>query len=434
MFRQLFRLCAPFGMAAACLLLIPASARAQGRLDEGLPIYRPVEGVSGTIKSAGSDTLNNLMTLWAEGFRKLYPNVQIEIEGQGSSTAPPALIEGTATFGPMSRPMKGKELEEFELKHGYRPTALKTSIDMLAVYVNKDNPVEGLTFAQLDAIFSKDRKLGFDTDLVNWGELGLSGRWATLPISLYGRNAASGTYGFFKEHVLGKGDYKDSVKEQPGSSSVVQGVASDRGGIGYSGIGYKTADVRAVPLAPDEESGFVPAMPEHAYTGDYPLARFLLIYVNHKPNTELDPLPREFIRYIFSRQGQEDVVKDGYFPVTASMAEEALRSVGIGLDPSERTGVVMKNGLTAARDEAGRDRWAKSASHGHALHTMAAAKGLIPRGSRYQGLFVESAVHGSASQPMKAAQGMIPRGSRYQGLCIKTAEQGYDRGIGMIAK
>jgi len=190
-------------------------------------------------------------------------------------------------------------------------------------------PLEGLTFAQVDAIFSKDRKQGHPEDLVRWGQLVLEGEWATLPISLYGRNAASGTYGYFKEHVLGKGDFKDSVKEQPGSSAVVQGVASDRGGIGYSGIGYKTADVRAVPLALDEESGFVPATPDHAYTGDYPLARFLLVYVNVKPGADLDPLQREFIRYIFSRQGQEDVIKDGYFPVTAAMARETLQSVGI---------------------------------------------------------------------------------------------------------
>ena len=314
---------------AALLVASFRSVPAQVQVDENLPAYEPVEGISGTIKSVGSDTLNNLMTLWAEGFRKMYPNVQIEIEGKGSSTAPPALIEGTATFGPMSRPMKEAELDGFKQKYGYAPTALKTSIDMLAVYVNKDNPVEGLTFAQADAIFSKDRKQGHAEDLVNWGQLGLAGEWATLPISLYGRNAASGTYGYFKEHVLGKGDFKDSVKEQPGSSAVVQGVASDRGGIGYSGIGYKTADVRAVPLALEDGDEFVPATPDHAYTGDYPLARFLLVYVNANPDAALDPLQREFIRYVFSRQGQEDVIKDGYFPVTAPMAREALQSVGM---------------------------------------------------------------------------------------------------------
>lgn len=305
---------------------------AQVKVDEMLPEYKPVEGVSGSIKSVGSDTLNNLMTLWAEGFRKIYPNVQIEIEGKGSSTAPPALIAGTATFGPMSREMKQAEIDEFEKKYGYKPVGLPTSIDMLAVYVNKDNPVKGLSLAQVDAIFSKGRKRGAKEDIANWGQVGLEGVWANLPISLYGRNAASGTYGYFKEHTLAKGDYKDSVKEQPGSSAVVQGVASDRGGVGYSGIGYRTADVRAVPLAAADGAEFVPAEVDHAYTGDYPLARSLFVYVNAKPGAPLDPLQREFVRYIFSKQGQSDVVKDGYFPIPAEMARKAIESVGIKAD------------------------------------------------------------------------------------------------------
>lgn len=316
------------GGGVAVLALAATLASAQVKVDEALPMYKPVQGVSGSIKSVGSDTLNNLMTLWAEGFKNMYPNVTVEIEGKGSSTAPPALIGGTATFGPMSREMKKQEMDEFEAKYGYKPTALPTSIDMLAVYVNKDNPVKGMTLAQVDAVFSKSRKLGHPEDIVNWGLLGLEGDWKTLPISLYGRNAASGTYGYFKEHTLGKGDYKDSVKEQPGSSAVVQGVASDKGGIGYSGIGYKTADVRAVPLA-SAEGKMIEATPANAYTGEYPLARFLYVYVNFKPDSPLDPLRREFIRYVFSKQGQQDVVKDGYFPVTADIARETLKKVGI---------------------------------------------------------------------------------------------------------
>ncbi|MCX7818696.1 MAG: PstS family phosphate ABC transporter substrate-binding protein [Kiritimatiellae bacterium] len=312
------------GLAGAGVL-----AAAQVRVDEALPAYRPVQGIAGSIKSVGSDTLNNLMTLWAEGFKRYYPNVQIEIEGKGSSTAPPALIAGTATFGPMSREMKQAEIDEFEAKFGYKPTALPVAVDMLAVYVHRDNPIQGLSLTQVDAIFSKTRKRGAPADIVNWGQLGLGGEWATLPISLYGRNAASGTYGYFKEHALAKGDYKDSVKEQPGSSAVVQGVASDRGGIGYSGIGYKTADVRAVPLSERDGEAFVPADPSHAYTGDYPLARMLYIYVNARPGEPLDPLRREFIRYVFSRDGQEQVIKDGYFPVTAEIARQALKSVGL---------------------------------------------------------------------------------------------------------
>lgn len=318
------------GAVALAVAFVANSALAQAvKVDPKFPEYKPVQGVSGTIKSIGSDSMNNLMTLWAEGFKKMYPNVQVEIEAKGSGTAPPALIGGTANFGPMSREMKGSEIDEFEKTFGYKPTALATSIDMLAVYVNKDNPIQSLTLQQVDAIFSKTRKGGFANDIRTWGDLGLTGEWTKHPISLYGRNSASGTYGYFKEHALFKGDYKDEVKEQPGSSSVVQGVASDKFGIGYSGIGYKTADVRAVPLAKDASSKPIAAEVDHAYSGAYPLARYLLVYINYAPNSELDPLRRELVRYIYSKQGQEDVIKDGYYPVTPPIASKALASVGI---------------------------------------------------------------------------------------------------------
>jgi phosphate transport system substrate-binding protein len=316
-------------LMVAGLLVFPMLAVAQVQVDPDLPDYTPVQGVSGNLKSVGSDTMNNEMTLWAEGFLRFYPNVKIEIEGKGSSTAPPALVAGTAQFGPMSRSMKDAEIDAFEKKYGYKPVQLPTSIDMLAIYVNKDNPIKGLSFQQVDAIFSKTRKGGYPNDIRTWGQAGLTGEWANQPISMYGRNAASGTYGYLKKNALFGGDYKDEVKEQPGSSAVVQGCASDKYAIGYSGIGYKTADVRVVPLAAEEGEDFVPAEPQNAYTGEYPLARFLWLSVNYKPGSQLDPLRREFIKFIFSKQGQEDVVKDGYFPVTAAIAKEALTSVGI---------------------------------------------------------------------------------------------------------
>jgi phosphate transport system substrate-binding protein len=317
-------------IGAAALLSGAAFAQAVN-VDPALPEYRPVEGVSGNLKSIGSDTMNNEMTLWAEGFQTMYPNVQIEIEGKGSSTAPPALIAGTSHFGPMSRPMKAKEIDQFEKTFGYKPTGFRTSIDMLAVYVHKDNPIKGLSFQQVDAIFSKARKGGYQKDIRTWGDVGLTGEWADKPISLYGRNSASGTYGFFKEHALFDGDYKDSVKEQPGSSSVVQGVATDKYAIGYSGIGYMTADVRAVPLTQDPNGKFIPATPDNAYSGEYPLSRFLIFYANIKPGQPVDPLRREFIRYVFSKQGQKDVVKDGYYPVTAKLAAEELAKIGLSM-------------------------------------------------------------------------------------------------------
>lgn len=315
--------------AVALGLGLTLPVQAQVKVDPKLPEYKAVGGVSGTIKSVGSDTMNNLMARWSEGFRKNYPSVQFEVEGKGSATAPPALIQGIAQFGPMSRPMKQTEIDKFEEKFGYKPTELKTSLDVLAIYVHKDNPLKSLTMAQVDAIFSKGRKAGHEKEIKTWGDLGLEGDWADKPISLYGRNAASGTYGFFKEHVLLNGDFKDTVKEQPGSAAVVEGVTNDKYAMGYSGIGYKTADVKAVGLAKTAKSKVVEPVAENAYSGTYPLARFLLVYVNYKPESELDPLRREFIKYLYSKEGQQDVIKDGYFPVTSAIATKTLKSVGL---------------------------------------------------------------------------------------------------------
>lgn len=296
---------------------------AQVAVDPALKPYEKVSGVSGNLNSIGSDTLNNLMTLWAEGFRAIHPNVNIQIEGKGSTTAPPALIEGTAQLGPMSRQMKSTEIDAFEKKHGYKPTEVKVAIDALAVFVHKDNPIKGLTMEQADRMFSSTHKRG-GKPINAWGELGLTGAWANRALSLYGRNSASGTYGFFKEHVLKNGDFRATVKEQPGSSSVVQGVASDLGGIGYSGIGYKTSGVKAVALA--EAAGGAAQEPslENCLSGAYPLARFLYIYVNKKPSEPMDKLVHEFIKFINSKQGQEVVVKDGYYPMPAAVATETL--------------------------------------------------------------------------------------------------------------
>lgn len=321
----MFKKSALFAVVASVSL---ATAAGAVDLDPKLSEYQPISGVSGNIKSIGSDTLNNLMTLWAEGFKAQYPNVNIEIEGKGSSTAPPALIGGTAQFGPMSRPMKASEIDEFEKRFGYKPVPVSVAVDALAVFVHKDNPLKCVTMQQVDAIFSKTRKGGLDRDIATWGDLGLEGEWASKPISLYGRNSASGTYGYFKEEALFKGDYKDSVKEQPGSSAVVQGVATDKFAIGYSGIGYKTADVRPVPLG-KKEGECVEATAEQSYAGKYPLARFLYVYTNKDPNQPLDPLRAEFVKYVLSKEGQQAVIKDGYFPVTAKITEKDAKALGL---------------------------------------------------------------------------------------------------------
>jgi phosphate transport system substrate-binding protein len=311
-------------MVLASYLPVANAAEAL-KVDPKLPDYQRVSGVSGNLNSVGSDTLNNLMTLWAEGFQAVYPNVKIQIEGKGSSTAPPALIEGTAQLGPMSRALKGTEIDAFEKKFGYKPTEIKVSIDALAVYVHKDNPIASLTMQQVDSMFSSTRKAGGPV-IERWNEVGLTGDWGARPLSLYGRNSASGTYGFFKDIALRGGDFKATVKEQPGSSSVVQGISTDLGGIGYSGIGYMTSGVRAVPLAGADGVAYGPT-PENCMSGKFPLARFLYIYVNKKPGQPMDKLTAEFLKFVLSKPGQEVVVKDGYYPLPAVATAGEVKKV-----------------------------------------------------------------------------------------------------------
>jgi phosphate transport system substrate-binding protein len=314
-------LIAAMGFASAAL--VSGTAGAVQTVDAGVPDYQKASGIAGNLSSVGSDTLANLMTMWAEEFNRNYPNVNIQIQAAGSSTAPPALTEGTSNLGPMSREMKDDELEAFEDKYSYKPTAIPVAIDALAVLVNKDNPIKGLTIPQVDAIFSSTRKCGYPSDIETWGDAGAAA-WGAKSIQLYGRNSVSGTYGYFKEHALCKGDFKSNVNEQPGSASVVQSVTSSTNGVGYSGMGYTTSGVKMVPLAKKAGTPFVEATPVNAINGTYPLTRYLYVYVNKKPNQPLAPLENEFIKMVLSKQGQQVVIKDGYIPLPAKIVEKAL--------------------------------------------------------------------------------------------------------------
>jgi len=297
------------------------------QVDAKIPQYKKVMGISGNANSIGSDSMNNLMTLWLEEFKKLYPLVNIQIEGKGSSTAPPALVEGTAQFGPMSRSMKAKEIDGFEAKYGFKPTAIRTSLDALAVFVHKDNPLNCLSLDEADAIFSKTRKRNAPADITVWNKLGLEGEWMNKPISIFGRNSASGTYGFFKDHVLDKGDFKDTVKEQPGSASVVQGITEDKYAIGYSGIGYKTSGVKALSLSDKKGDMCYEGSYENVISNKYPLSRYLYIYIVKHPTKPLDPLVKEFLKFVLSNEGQQIVIKDGYLPLPAEIVIEELKKL-----------------------------------------------------------------------------------------------------------
>ena len=297
-------------------------------VDKDVPEYKKTTGISGNLSSVGSDTLANMMTFWAEEFKRAYPNVNIQIQAAGSSTAPPALTEGTSQFGPMSRKMKSKEIESFEKRYGYKPTAVPVAIDALAVFVHKDNPIKGLKISEVDAIFSSTRKCGADADVSRWGDLGLTGQWAAKDVQLYGRNSVSGTYGYFKSKGLCKGDFKNNVNEQPGSASVVQSVSASLNGIGYSGIGYKTSGVRTVPLAKKGDN-YVEANMANSISGKYPLARFLYVYINKHPNKPLAPMDAEFVKMVLSQSGQKIVEKDGYIPLPGKVVNKTLKKLGL---------------------------------------------------------------------------------------------------------
>lgn len=313
-------------LSFALFAALSFSAQA-AEVEQGIPEYERTSGVSGNLSSVGSDTLANLMTLWAEDFKRVYPNVNIQIQAAGSSTAPPALTERTSNIGPMSREMKDNEIEAFESRYGYKPTAIPVAIDALAVYVHKDNPIAGMTIPQVDAIFSSNQRCGAMASIDSWGELGMRGAWERRDIQLFGRNSVSGTYGYFKDAALCDGDFKNNVNEQPGSASVVQSVSTSINGIGYSGIGYRTSSVRAVPIAKSAGSEFYEASPENSVAGNYPLARFLYVYVNKEPNKPLPPLEREFVKLILSKLGQEVVLKDGYIPLPARVVQGTMRTL-----------------------------------------------------------------------------------------------------------
>ena len=307
------------------LFAVPAAVA----LDQTLPAYKSIDGVSGQIKSVGSDTLGNAMELWAKGFRERYPSVNVTLEAKGSATAPPALLDGSAQFGPMSRYFTPAESEQFEKKFGYKVSSVAVAVDALAVYVNKDNPIRCLSVEQVDQIFSSTRHGSGGKSIQTWGEAGLTGEWASKPISLYGRNDISGTYEFFRENVLFGGDFKPEVKQQPGSEAVVENVAKDKFAIGYSGIGYKTDGVRTVPISAVNGRECYDTSADVTYSGKYPIARYLYIYFNKKPDQPLDPLRSEFIKYVLSRDGQAQTEKSGFYPLTNEIRENEFRRLGL---------------------------------------------------------------------------------------------------------
>lgn len=297
-------------------------------LPANLVSYNKVHGLSGNLTSIGSDTLASLMSLWGEAFKAYYPNVNIQVQASGSSTAAPALTEGLAQFGPMSRPMSLKESEAFERQYGYKPFGLKIAIDAIGIFVHKDNPISGLNFQQIDTIFSSTLRCGSNKPMSMWSDLGIALGWGSRRFQLFGRNSVSGTYGYFKKTALCGGDFKRRVNELPGAASVVQSVASSINSIGYSGIGYRVSGAKLLPVA-SEGNNYVAATQQNILTGRYPLSRYLYLYINKHPAKQLSAIQSEFIRFIYSKEGQSIVLKDGYVPISKALSDKELEKVSL---------------------------------------------------------------------------------------------------------
>ena len=324
MLLSLRRLSVPVALALAAGL---ATASTE---DERLPEYRPESEVSGMLRTVGSDTMNDLMTVWMEGFLRRHPGrVRAVIEGRGSATGPPALLHGSASFAAMSRRMTTDERKAFEEKRGYSPTEVVASLDLLAVYVHAENPLRSLDLVELDALYSRDLRRERGEPVESWADLGLDGLWSRRAPRRLGRNVASGTNQYFRREVLLGGRFREDVETQVDGEALLILLARDRYAIGYGGIGLQREGVRALPLAPAPGARPVPPTEEFAYTGEYPLSRLLFLYLDLEPGTRLDPLRAEFLRYVFSREGQAAVAGAGCYPVSTSSALSTLRSLRI---------------------------------------------------------------------------------------------------------
>jgi phosphate transport system substrate-binding protein len=300
---------------------IEEKKNAQGRTD-----YRATPGVYGSITSIGSDTLASLISLWAEHFQRLYPHVKFQIQASGSATASQALTQGSASIGPMSRALTLTEIQRFTRQYGYPPTSLIVAVDAMAIYIEKNNPLEQLTLAQVDAIFSMTRFCGGPESIKTWEQLGITKFGPARNIQVFGRNSASGTYDLFKNLALCDGDYYTTVNEMPSSSSVVQSVASSIGGIGYAALGHGNTDVRALALGKKGGPYFAPNA-QNIKAGQYPFTRYLYIVVNKPPNAALPTLEKTFLSFVLSEQGQEIVEQSNYYPVSGALLEQQRRKI-----------------------------------------------------------------------------------------------------------
>jgi len=294
-------------------------------LSDELPPYEPVAGLSGKITSIGASTTTNLVARVAAEFRRMYPDVTLQVTASPISIGPSALLEGRADLVPMSRPLTPGEVQSFTKKYGYPPTEIKVAADALAIYVEKGNPVTGLTLGQLDGIFSQTRRRGL-SPIETWGQAGLTAEWVVRRITLYGYGPDEGAHQTFRQQVLNGGAFRLSLRVEGGGSSIVQGVAADPGAIGFASVFFACKRVRVVQIAGPDGQFYAPTE-ENVRSHKYPLSRFLYVYVNKPPRQPLGGPAAEFLLFLLSREGQQIVVDGGNIPLDAATVEQGRRTL-----------------------------------------------------------------------------------------------------------
>jgi phosphate binding protein len=311
----------------------------------GVPAYTPVGSLSGQLRSVGADTMETLMKYWIADFQKIYPAVTISMEAKASGTAGPALTNGSADLGPVAREMLPKEEQAFTAKFGYKPLAVRVAggsyrtpgkTHAIAFFVNKQNPIRQLTFGQIDAMYSTTRKRE-GKEVHTWGDVGVAGDFADKPVHLWGLIRPNGIAYFLQMRILKGGEYRDGITERTTVGSlaaldaITQGVAKDPYAIGYAGFGNVTPGVKTIAIAKDSAGPFYKGTFEEVLKQQYPLSRVTYIYVNKAPGKPLDPKVKEFFKFVLSKQGQDDVVKEGIFlPLPPAMLKEELARLEFG--------------------------------------------------------------------------------------------------------
>jgi len=321
--------------------------RANPLLEPALASYVPASSLSGRLTIAGSDTMQRLMAMLAAEFTSRHPDVKMAVEGGGSSAGIREFIIGYSsqrrgeksrdghdgasqtTVLASSRELTAKELAAFSARYGYEPVVIPVAMDAVAVYVHRDNPIQGLTVDQIDAIFSSTRKRGLPA-ITTWGQLGLQNGWDHQPIHLYGRDRDSGTHDFFELVALDGGKLREDVNLKPGSASEILAIAGDPLGIGFAGIGFQGSAVRVVPLAGHGGGQFVMPSVESVRNQTYPLSRFLYLYVNQAPNRKFDPVLFEFLKFVNSQEGQNVVANAKFYPLPLNQVSKNLALINGG--------------------------------------------------------------------------------------------------------